>query len=105
MKNKEKNKVSKNLPGYPPYPEGEDIYSAEKETDIDPEKLAEHPINTADENPALQKGNEVNDNLDVPGAELDDEAENNGAEDEENNYYSLGGDNNSSLDEDDSTKQ
>ena len=30
--------------------------------------------------------------LDVPGSELDDEAENIGEEDEENNYYSLGGD-------------
>lgn len=31
--------------------------------------------------------------LDVPGAELDDENEAIGEEDEENNYYSLGGDN------------
>lgn len=30
--------------------------------------------------------------LDVPGAELDDEQEGIGAEDEENNIYSLGGD-------------
>jgi hypothetical protein len=30
--------------------------------------------------------------LDVPGAELDDDSEAIGAEDEENNYYSLGGD-------------
>jgi len=30
--------------------------------------------------------------LDIPGAELDDENEKTGNEDEENNYYSLGGD-------------
>ncbi len=40
------------------------------------------------------------DELDVPGGELDDEAEETGNEDEENNYYSLGGDNHSDLDED-----
>lgn len=32
------------------------------------------------------------DDLDVPGAELDDKQERIGSEDEENNYYSLGGD-------------
>lgn len=32
------------------------------------------------------------DNLDIPGAELDDDMEDIGEEDEENNYYSLGGD-------------
>jgi hypothetical protein len=35
--------------------------------------------------------------LDVPGAELDDELERVGSEDEENNYYSLGGDNHDDL--------
>lgn len=39
--------------------------------------------------------------LDIPGAELDDDMENIGSEDEENNYYSLGGDNHNNLDEDD----
>lgn len=38
--------------------------------------------------------------LDVPGAELDDVQENIGSEDEENNYYSLGGDDHENLDED-----
>ncbi|HEY0273374.1 MAG TPA: hypothetical protein VGC22_09330 [Chitinophaga sp.] len=38
--------------------------------------------------------------LDIPGEELDDEAENIGAEDEENNGYSLGGDRQDSLEED-----
>lgn len=39
------------------------------------------------------------DELDVPGAELDDTEENEGEEDEENNYYSLGGDNHESQEE------
>lgn len=38
--------------------------------------------------------------LDIPGAELDDENEAIGEEDEENNYYSLGGDNHENLEED-----
>ena len=38
--------------------------------------------------------------LDVPGAELDDADENIGEEDEENNYYSLGGDDHNELEED-----
>ena len=40
------------------------------------------------------------DDLDVPGAELDDENEEIGSEDEENNYYSLGGDRHNDLEED-----
>jgi hypothetical protein len=40
------------------------------------------------------------DELDVPGAELDDENEKLGEEDEENNYYSFGGDNHENLEED-----
>ena len=39
------------------------------------------------------------DELDIPGAELDDENEILGEEDEENNYYSIGGDNHENLDE------
>lgn len=38
--------------------------------------------------------------LDVPGAEMDDEDEALGEEDEENNYYSLGGDRHENLEED-----
>jgi hypothetical protein len=39
------------------------------------------------------------DELDIPGAELDDESEEIGEEDEENNYYSLGGDDKENLEE------
>jgi hypothetical protein len=38
--------------------------------------------------------------LDIPGADLDDEDESLGEEDEENNYYSLGGDRHENLEED-----
>ena len=40
------------------------------------------------------------DDLDVPGAELDDNNEMIGEEDEENNYYSLGGERHEDLEED-----
>jgi len=38
--------------------------------------------------------------LDIPGSELDDDAEEIGSEDEENNYYSIGGDQHDNLEED-----
>lgn len=43
---------------------------------------------------------ELTSDLDIPGAELDDENENIGEEDEENNYYSLGGDRHEAQEED-----
>ena len=42
------------------------------------------------------------DDLDIPGADLDDDEEELGEEDEENNYYSLGGDRHENLEEDQS---
>ena len=39
------------------------------------------------------------DDLDIPGAELDNQNEEIGEEDEENNYYSLGGDRHENLEE------
>lgn len=82
-------------PGYEPYPPDEDIYTKNKqETMIDPESIAgdktfpktgitevesEHDVAAVD--------------LDIPGAELDDELESVGSEDEENNYYSITDDN------------
>lgn len=96
LTNNKKNK-DKDLPGYKPYPDNEDIYSRDKETDIDPEKLQENAVNPGSEleEDILKKTDDkpVND-LDVPGSELDDEEEKTGNEDEENNYYSLGSDNN-----------
>ena len=42
------------------------------------------------------------DDLDVPGSDLDDKEEDLGEEDEENNYYSIGGDRHENLEEDQS---
>ena len=98
--NKEKN----NLSGYPTYPASEDIYSKyQEEKDINPEDISK----TKESNDADGTNNEKDFNddvsgsdLDIPGAELDDNQENVGSEDEENNYYSLGGDNHNDLEED-----
>ena len=90
--------VSQNkYPDYPDYPESEDIYSRDKETDIDPGKLAERPLKAesgADDEILKKNPNIITDLIDTPGSELDDTLEAAGDEDEENNYYSLGSDNN-----------
>jgi hypothetical protein len=51
------------------------------------------------ERDGLQDRNFHPDEIDVPGAELDDAQEEIGEEDEENNYYSLGGDDKENLEE------
>src|ERR1017187_655771 len=92
---KEGNAKDNNLPGYPLYPASEDIYSKSKEeTDIDPEDISHHKI--PNEMTTNGKANEKDFNedpsgsdLDIPGAELDDQQEDIGSEDEENNYYSI----------------
>ena len=48
----------------------------------------------------MQPTSLADEELDVPGSELDDDNESIGEEDEENNYYSLGGDNKEGLEED-----
>ncbi|WP_428661649.1 hypothetical protein [Runella sp.] len=101
--NTEKNKEADEFPGYPLYPPSEDIYSrATKEEDIDPDD----PSRTKELNDEADQWNEKDfkddvsgGDLDVPGAELDDDLEEIGSEDEENNYYSLGGDNHIDLEE------
>ncbi|WP_025762484.1 hypothetical protein [Dyadobacter tibetensis] len=90
--------------GYPLYPPKDDVYNRGMvDHSIDPEdtghvKSRETPMpdgwNEKDYNNDL-----VGDDLDVPGAELDDADEIIGNEDEENNYYSLGGDNHNDLEE------
>jgi hypothetical protein len=42
---------------------------------------------------------DMDNDLDIPGAEMDDADEEIGHEDEENNYYSIGGDNHNDLEE------
>ncbi|MFZ4547028.1 MAG: hypothetical protein ACOYN4_06325 [Bacteroidales bacterium] len=95
--------LKNNFPGYPAYPVGEDLYEKfHQEKDINPEDISEAKI----PNPefSLDRVKNFNENvsgsdLDVPGAELDDDLEKVGSEDEENNYYSLGGDDHADLDE------
>ncbi|CAN5694562.1 hypothetical protein BH11BAC1_BH11BAC1_04830 [soil metagenome] len=100
----EDGKGKKNFPGYPLSPQGEDIYNKDKEeTDLNPEDPSAVKEPNAKPNGRNEKDfddDEVGDDLDVPGSELDDEQENIGSEDEENNYYSLGGDAHENLDED-----
>ena len=64
------------------------------EADVTPEEIAMLD-STAGEDAQL-----LGDELDVPGAEEDDENEKIGEEDEENNYYSIGGDAHENLEED-----
>jgi hypothetical protein len=100
------NENKKSIQGYPVYPASEDIFSkGEEDKEINPEEISntdesieaeevfavnDHDINS----------DESNNDLDVPGSELDDEQEDIGSEDEENNYYSIGGDDHLDLDED-----
>ena len=80
--------------GNPEYGPNEDIYSRAEKVSL---KEDEESASAQDDKPKkILTGEE----LDVPGAELDDEDELLGEEDEENNYYSLGGDNHNDLEED-----
>lgn len=84
------------------YPASEDIFNNANEIDMDindsininPNHTQQFKVNK------IETHNEMLGNdLDVPGAELDDANEDIGEEDEENNYYSLGGDEHNDLDE------
>ncbi len=109
-----KDKVTKQQdpepPGYPLYPEKDDIYTrSTEEQDVDPEDLSRIKPTLDDIDIVADEAQEVEDDLmgselDVPGAELDDDQEDIGNEDEENNYYSIGGDNHTDLDENNETE-
>lgn len=83
-----------NADGYPLYPPNEDIYNqGQLESDLDPDDLTHKKA--PNELPDAPNEKDFNDDktgtdLDIPGAELDDDMEDVGSEDEENNYYSLG---------------
>jgi hypothetical protein len=104
------NKEKKDLKGYPLYPGSEDIFNkSDKAKDINPDDCSgpDDCSKTKRSGVKVGKFNEKDfdddisgNDLDIPGAELDDEQENVGSEDEENNYYSLGGDDHENLDED-----
>jgi hypothetical protein len=103
----EKNlKEKEELPGYPIYPPNEDIYQTDiEDKDVDPEDISKKVVSNEYDRAGLRNEKDFTDDpfgddLDVPGSELDDDAETIGNEDEENNYYSLGGDNHNDLEED-----
>jgi hypothetical protein len=109
-------KEEEEFPGYPEYPAGEDIMNKrnrDKEVDVDMDAVtgsfrhnselpAEKRKSTdkSDEQEETWREDKVGDDLDIPGAELDDEEEAIGEEDEENNIYSIGGDRHNDLEED-----
>ena len=96
--------AKKDLPGYPEYPQEEDIYNKyDEEGSIDPEDISKTKDTVEKNKPGNKNEKDFEDDksgsdLDVPGSELDDEQEKTGNEDEENNYYSLGGDDHDDLD-------
>ena len=91
------------LPASLLYSPEEDIYvKGKKEQDINPDDNSVITDSNEKEDAMNEKAFEDDlsgEDLDIPGAELDDSNEEIGEEDEENNYYSLGGDNHDDLEE------
>lgn len=104
MTSPKKTKSGKELPGYPEYPESEDIFmKSKKEDKVSPDdisKVKEENLKPNQWNEKSFEEDKSGDDLDIPGSDLDDNSEDIGSEDEENNYYSLGGDNHNDLEED-----
>lgn len=98
--------LKENLPADLSYPVSEDIFTVgEKENNVDMENISEGErmneiIKYGKDNEKDIADNLPGQDLDIPGADLDDQDEAVGSEDEENNYYSIGGDNHNDLDED-----
>ncbi len=88
----------KDWEGDPEYSDKDDIFSKGKKTNINPDDIEKEGNDSVelDDESSL----DLDEGLDVPGADLDDKEEIIGEEDEENNYYSLGGDEHDDLDED-----
>jgi hypothetical protein len=90
------------------YPVSQDIYNqSEQLSEIDPENITALKDPNEEEQDEEEERNEKDfeedfsgEDLDIPGAELDDADEAIGNEDEENNGYSIGGDRHNDLDED-----
>lgn len=91
------------LPASLQYSAKDDIYSKSKKVEnINPDDNSVIKDSKEKEGTMNEKDFEddlTGDDLDIPGAELDDSNEEIGEEDEENNYYSLGGDNHDDLEE------
>ena len=98
-------KKNENVDKYLDYPASDDIYNkSHEEQNIDPENITQlkesiKKMKDGENNEKVFDEDISGDDLDVPGAELDDDNEAIGSEDEENNYYSLGGENHNDLDE------
>ncbi len=78
--------------GFSNYPAEDDIYNRLiEDQNIDPESTGNLKSVNTDNNidPILNGQNMTTEDLDIPGAEMDDPAEIIGCEDEENNAYSL----------------
>lgn len=102
--NKNSKPGEKEFPGYPHYPESQDVYNQDRiEEELDPEQTDKKKITERVQGGLNEKDfrSDVSGaDLDVPGAENDDAQEAIGSEDEENNHYSLGGDDKENLEED-----
>jgi hypothetical protein len=91
----------KNITGYPENPPKEDMYNQRrKQQELNPEDIKKKKM--SNELPDSRNEKDFDEDmsgsdLDIPGAELDDDSESVGSEDEENNYYSLGGDRHNNL--------
>ena len=104
------NEVLLNMPDKsvrPPQAENEEPVLADVDDDTqastatDADITEEDLIALGEKNSEYENVERLNgDDLDIPGAEEDDENEEIGEEDEENNYYSLGGDAHENLEED-----
>lgn len=82
--------IEKNLENMD-YPANEDIYNQDnKLEDIDLEEISSERTITQNNHEWKQNSDKIGNDLDIPGAELDDQQEEIGSEDEENNYYSEG---------------
>ncbi len=99
------NAAEGDAPGYPLYPDSEDIYrKSHKEAEIMPEEVSKLKDLTEEDRLEIIREKNFNEDsvgneLDIPGSDLDDMQEDIGSEDEENNYYSIGGDNHDDLEE------
>ncbi|MDQ8013977.1 MAG: hypothetical protein REI96_16105 [Flavobacterium nitrogenifigens] len=84
------NEIERNLENLN-YPASEDIYNREDKLDnIDPENISTDKTIIQNSNEWEQNSDKIGNDLDIPGAELDDDHEEIGSKDEENNYYSEG---------------
>ncbi len=83
------NEIERNLENMD-YPASEDIYNQENKEDLDPENISNDKTINQSNNEWKQNSDKIGNDLDIPGAELDDQQEDIGSEDEENNYYSQG---------------